>query len=122
MLIALWIVNALVALSFVVLGAMKLFRAREALIAAGMTWIEDFPMPVVRLIGLAEILGAIGVILPLLLGIAPVLTPIAAVALTVLLIGAAVVHLRRGEPVVVPLVSAVLTVASAVLGFLVVLG
>jgi len=87
-----------------------------------MAWAEDFSPVATRLIGIAEILGALGLILPLLTGIAPILTPIAAVCLAVLMVGATVVHVRRKESVIPALPLTVLAVASAVLGFLVVLG
>lgn len=122
MIIALWIINALLALAFLSVGSMKLFRTKPALHAAGMTWTDDFPASAVKLIGVAEIIGALGLILPLLTGIAPVLTPIAATALAVLMLGAVVVHARRKENPAPAVVLAILSAASAVLGFLVVLG
>ncbi|MGC5225298.1 DoxX family protein [Micromonospora sp. DT81.3] len=63
-------------------------------------------------------LGAIGLILPPLLGIAPVLSPIAAIALAALMLGAIVVHIRRKESFLPPLILAVLSIVAAVLGFL----
>ena len=122
MLIALWIVNVVLALAFLAAGSMKLGRPKPALAAAGMTYVEDFSTPAVKAIGAAELLGAVGLILPLATGIAPILTPLAAVGLTVLMIGAVATHVRRKES---PLPSAVLGVGAAVsaaLGFLVVLG
>ncbi len=118
MLITLWIVNALLALLVFAAGGMKLVRPNAALVSAGLAWVEDFSPPVVKLIGAAEVLGALGLILPLLTGIAPILAPIAAVALAVLMIGAVVTHVRRRENPVVPAVLAALSIASAVLGFL----
>lgn len=121
MLIAFWIVAGLTALVFFAAGAMKIARPKEKLIESGMAWAEDFSQPVVRLIGAAEVLGALGIVLPMLTGIAPILSPIAAVCLAVLMTGATVVHIRRHEPPV-SLALFVLAAASAVLGFLVVLG
>ncbi|MCU1442357.1 MAG: putative rane protein [Cryobacterium sp.] len=72
--------------------------------------------PVVKLIGLAEVLGAIGLILPVLTGIAPVLSPIAGIGLAAIMIGAAVVHVRRNEAPGLPIGLAVLVAAAAVLG------
>lgn len=122
MTIALWIVNILLALAFLAAGAMKAARTKEALAASGMAWTEDFSAPSVRLIGIAEVLGAVGLILPILTGIAPVLTPIAAVCLAIIMAGATATHARRKEPVAPGLVLTVLSIVSAVLGFLVVLG
>jgi uncharacterized membrane protein YphA (DoxX/SURF4 family) len=121
-LIALWIINGLLALAFLAAGSMKLFRPKAALQSMGMAWTEDFPDAAVKLVGAAEIVGAVGLILPLLTGIAPLLTPIAATALALLMLGAVVVHLRRKETPVPPLVLGILSAVSAVIGFLVVLG
>ena len=84
-----------------------------------MAWTEDFSPLAIRLIGIAEVLG---LILPLATGIAPILTPIAAVGIAILMLGATVVHIRRKESVIPALPLTVVAVASAVLGFLVVLG
>jgi uncharacterized membrane protein YphA (DoxX/SURF4 family) len=121
MTIALWILNGLLALAFIMAGSMKVARPRTALVASGMGWADDFADPTVKLIGAAEVVGGIGLILPLLTGIAPILTPIAATALAVVMIGAIVVHVRRKENATPSIVLAVLSIASAVLGFLVVL-
>ena len=117
----LWIINALLALSFFGAGVMKLSRKRDAIISSGMGWANDFSSTSVKLIGLAEALGALGLILPLATGIASILTPIAAGCLTVLMLGAVVVHIRRHEPATPALVLALVALVSAVLGFLVVL-
>lgn len=122
MLIALWIVNALLALAFLGAGLMKVARPAAALQAVGMTWIEDFGPASAKLIGALEVIGALGLILPLLTGVAPILAPLAAVGLAVLMIGATVVHLRRKESATPGLVLGVVSVVSAMLGFLVVLG
>lgn len=122
MLIALWIINGILALAFLAAGSMKLLRSKSALQSMGMAWTEDFSVPAVKLIGGAEIVGAFGLILPLLTGIAPVLTPIAATALAVLMLGAIVVHLRRKENPAPSLVLGILSLVSAVIGFVVVLG
>lgn len=114
--------DALLAFAFIAAGAMKALRSKEALAANGLAWTEDFQPTTVRLIGLAEVVGGVGLILPLLTGIAPILTPIAATALAVLMIGAVAVHVRRREQTAPSLVLGILSIASAVLGFLVVLG
>lgn len=121
MTIALWIVNALLALAFIAAGAMKLARPKPTLVASGMGWADDVPDPAVKLIGAAEVAGGLGLILPLLTGIAPILAPIAATALTILMIGAVAVHTRRKENATPAIVLATLSAVSALLGFLVVL-
>ena len=94
--IALWVIQGLLAVAFLGAGAMKLSQPKEKL-AANMAWVEDFSQPTVRLIGVLEVLGAIGVVLPALAGVLPWLTPLAAVGLVLLMIGAALTHLRRTE-------------------------
>ncbi len=120
MLIAFWIVNGLTALVFLAAGGMKLALAKEKLAGRGLGWVEDFTTGPIKLIGVAEVLGAIGLILPVLLGIAEVVTPIASIALGVLMIGALVTHVGRKENPGVPIVLELLLIASAILGFLVV--
>lgn len=117
MLIALWIINGLLALAFLGAGTMKLLRSKPDLIASGMGWAEGFSTGAVKLIGAAELLGALGLILPLLTGIAPVLTPIASACLFAIMIGAVAVHLRRKESATAAGVLALVSAVSAVLGF-----
>ena len=112
--IALWIINGFLALAFLGTGGLKLARPKEAL---GLPWVEDFSARSVKLIGLAEVLGAVGLIVPRLTGIAPVLTPIAALCLLAIMIGAIATHLRRKENPAPSVVLVVLLVVSAVLGF-----
>lgn len=121
MTIALWILNILLAFAFIAAGSMKLIRPKAAIVDGGMAWADDFSQPSIKVIGAAEVVGGIGLILPLLTGIAPILTPIAAAALTVVMIGAVAVHARRKENATPSIVLAVLSAVSAVLGFLVVL-
>ena len=118
MIITFYIVAGLAALMFLAAGSMKLAKPLPALKASGMAWVDDFSAPSVKLIGLAQVLGAIGLILPVALGIASVLSPIAGIALAIIMIGAVVVHLRRKESFAVPSVLVVLSLAAAVLGFL----
>jgi uncharacterized membrane protein YphA (DoxX/SURF4 family) len=94
--IALWIVQVLVAVAFLGAGAMKLSQPKEKLVK-NMAWVEDFSQQTVRLIGALEVLGAIGVVLPALTGVLPWLTPLAALGLVLLMLGAALTHLRRTE-------------------------
>jgi uncharacterized membrane protein YphA (DoxX/SURF4 family) len=120
--IALWIINILLALAFLLAGGMKAAVPKEALAKRGMEWVEDFSPAFIKFIGIAEILGALGLVLPILTGIAPILTPIAAVALAIAMVGALVVHARRKEPFIPTLVLAVLSLVSAVLGFIYIAG
>jgi uncharacterized membrane protein YphA (DoxX/SURF4 family) len=92
----LWVAQVLLAVAFLGAGAMKLSQPKEKLVK-NMAWVEDFSQPAVRLIGAAEVLGAIGVVLPALTGILPWLSPLAALGLVLLMLGAALTHLRRTE-------------------------
>ena len=94
--IALWIVAVVLAVAFGAAGSMKLTTPKEAL-AERMDWVEDFSERTVKLIGAVEVLGAIGLVLPAALDIAPVLTPLAASGLALTMVLAAVTHARRKE-------------------------
>ncbi|WP_402842916.1 DoxX family protein [Microbacterium sp. GXS0129] len=123
MIIALWAVNALLTLAFLGAGVNKLVKSKDALVASGMAWAKGFPPASLKAIGAAEVVGALGLILPLATGVAPILSPTAATCLAVIMLGAIVVHLRHRDALKVTLPSAVLaafSIVSAVLGFLVV--
>ncbi len=94
--IALWVVQILLALAFAAAGIVKATQPTERL-ATSMGWVEDVAPRTVRLIGILEILGAIGLILPAVTGIWPWLTPLAAAGLVLTMVGAMIVHGRRGE-------------------------
>jgi uncharacterized membrane protein YphA (DoxX/SURF4 family) len=94
--IALWVVQGLLAAAFLMAGGMKMMQPKEKL-SEKMAWVEDFSPNTIRGIGLLEVLGAIGLILPWALVIVPALTGLAAIGLFLTMIGAAVTHLRRGE-------------------------
>ncbi len=94
--IALWIVQVSLALFFLAAGSIQLMQPKAKL-AAIMAWVEDFSTGTVRLIGILEILGAIGIMLPALIGIFPWLTSLAAIGLLLTMIGAAITHARRSE-------------------------
>ncbi len=96
--LALWITAGLLAAVFLFAGSTKLFLSREKLAEApGGGWVLDFSAGFVKALGAVEILGAVGLILPALLGIAPVLVPLAAVGLATIMVGAAIVTYRRRE-------------------------
>ena len=94
--IALWIVQILLALAFVMAGTMKATQPAEKL-ASRMKWVNALRPQIVHLIGILEVLGAIGLILPVVTGIWPWLTPVAAIGLVLTMIGAMILHTRRGE-------------------------
>lgn len=112
--IALWVLQGVLAVAFLGAGSMKLFASQQALVSRGMDFAERVPMGAVRALGLAEVLGAIGVMLPGLVKIAPVLVPVAAACLAAVMVGAVILHVRRHEgPAVLP-AAVLLVVAVAV--------
>ena len=116
----LWIVAGVLAAFFLAAGATKLSQSRRKLLAGGnMKWVEDFSAGTIKLIGTAEVLGALGLILPGALDIAPVLVPVAATGLAVIMIGAIITHARRKEtpPIFINAVVLVLAVLVAVFRF-----
>lgn len=115
MTVVVWVLQIVLALAFLAAGGMKLTSSREKL-AENMAFVEDFSDTAVKLIGVLEVLAGIGLILPAVLGIAPVLTALAALGLVLLMIGAAIVHGRRGELQMIG-VNAVLGVIAAVVAW-----
>ncbi|MBB5168522.1 DoxX family protein [Mycobacterium sp. AZCC_0083] len=95
--LALWIVAIVLAVGFLASGGMKLALPKEKLVSSGQGWAADVSPGNVKLVGLVEVLGAIGLILPAVLHIAPILVPLAAVGLALVMIGAAITHARRKE-------------------------
>ena len=96
MVLALWIVQVLLASTFANAASRKLVR-KEGKASKGMAWRKDFSQETVRLVGVLELLGAAGLVLPALTGVLPWLTPLAAAGLALTMIRAALTHLRRGE-------------------------
>jgi hypothetical protein len=113
--IALWIVQGFLALTYLAAGGLKVVRPREQLVASGrFDWMKDTSDAGVKAVGAVEILGALGLILPELTGIAPILTPIAATGLVIVQIGAIRVHLTRNERQPLPANALLLLLAAFV--------
>ncbi len=108
--VSLWVVQGLLAALFLFAGGMKLVMPPEAM--AGPV---AFPVLFLRFIGVVEVLGAVGLILPMALRIRPGLTPLAAAGLVVIMIGAAVVTAIGGAlaPALGPVVIGLLAAAVA---------
>jgi hypothetical protein len=93
---ALWIAQGFAALVFLVTGTLKLTMPKERL-ATKMHWAASWPPGRIKLLGVAEVAGALGLVLPEALNIAPILTPISALCLALLLLGAVQTHRRLQE-------------------------
>ena len=108
--IVLWIIQVLLALLFLFAGGTKLVMSIEAMRAMGSPNQVLLPGLLIRFIGVCEVLGALGLILPGLLRIKPGLTPLAAAGLVIIMIGATVITVAGGEvaPALFPLVVGIL--------------
>ena len=95
--LALWIVAIVLAATFAGSGLMKLLVPKDKLVNSGQGWAQDYTPTNIRLIGFVELLGAAGLILPAVTHIAPILVPLAAIGLVLVMVGAAMVHARRNE-------------------------
>ncbi len=96
--VAVWIVSCALAALFLLAGATKIASPKEKLVDnPNLRWAEDFSPGMLKLIGVCEVAGAVGLVLPGVLGMATWLVPTAAVGLAVLMIGAALTHVRRRE-------------------------
>ena len=114
-----WVLAGLLAIAYLMAGAMKSTRSKPQLVDAGIVWAGDFPIAAVRFIGIVELLGAIGLILPPIVDVAPVLGSVAAIGLALVQVGAVATHLIRHEAKVLPMnvVLLALAAATAVVGF-----
>lgn len=113
--LVLWVLQMLLGLAFVASGVVKIARDRAQL-HEQMPYVEDLSDGQFRTIGILEIAGGLGLVLPAATGIAPILTPLAAVGLAIVMLGATLLHVRRNEPqgVVMPMV---LLVGAAVIAW-----
>ena len=111
MVVAYWIVAGVPALFYLYAGGKKATQRPEQL-APMMGWVDTIPMPVVRAIGIVELLGVAGLVLPPLTGVAPALAVAAATGFVVLQIPATALHLARGEANVIGLNIVLLALAA----------
>ncbi len=100
--VVLWILQVVLAVAFLAAGAMKLTQPLATL-AVSLPWTADVPGALVRFIGVAEVLGGLGLVLPAATRILPRLTPIAAAALAIDMVSATLFHLARGEAMMAPI-------------------
>ncbi len=97
MVIAVWIVQSLLGLIFVITGGFKFFQSREKVIASGGTWAEDFAPATIKIIAAAELISGLLVIVPRLLGHGRYFTFIAAACIALIMAGSIYTHIRRKE-------------------------
>jgi len=100
--VTLWIVQLLLAVAFGMAGVMKSTQPIADL-AAAMVWPGDLPAVLVRFIGVSELAGALGLVLPAATRIRPLLTPLAAIGLVVVMVLASLFHISRGEWFALPI-------------------
>jgi putative oxidoreductase len=94
--ISLWILQVLLAGVYLMAGFMKATQLITQL-SQTLPWVAEYPEALVRFIGVAEIAGGAGLILPAILRIRPSLVPLAATGLALIQIFAALFHVSRGE-------------------------
>ena len=94
--IAVWIIQGILALMFLMAGIMKSTQPKDKLLKS-LPWVNDFSLLTVRFIGISEFLGAVGIVVPQLTGIYPILSPIAAIGLAVIMVLAVAHHLLKKE-------------------------
>lgn len=115
--VTLWIIAGFLAATFLASGLMKIAQPREKLVASGLRWAGDMSAGSVKGIGTVELLGAFGLILPAVLDVAPVLVPLAATGLALTMVGAAILHARRGNESQSIVMNAVLLILAAVVAW-----
>lgn len=117
--IVLWILQGLLAAMFLMAGVMKATSSKEKLLEQGerMAWVEDISANNIKLIGVLELLAGIGLILPMLTGILPWLTPVAAIGLILTMVGAALLHVRRGDGAQSIIMNAVILLVAAFVAY-----
>lgn len=108
-----WVVQGVLSAVFLLAGVFKLTQPRVKL-APQMAWVEDFGDAQVKAIGAVELAAAVGLVLPGATDTAPVLTPLAATGLAIVMVGAAATHVRRHETQLVPINAALLVLAALV--------
>jgi uncharacterized membrane protein YphA (DoxX/SURF4 family) len=94
--VVLWILQLVLAFMALMAGSMKVAKSKVEM-AEQMAWVEGFSQNTIKAIGALELLGAVGLILPAITGVAPVLVPLAATGLGLNMVGATAVHIRRSE-------------------------
>lgn len=110
----LWTLQTVLAAIFTASGVAKISRPKDRLIASGQTGVAPFPLPVIRVTAFCELLGAIGILVPRLVGVAEFLTPAAAGGFAIVMVGAIASHAHLREPRNVALTVAIFVAAVTV--------
>ena len=97
--LALWIVAGLLAAAYMFSGVGKLILPKDKIrsMSSSAHWVDDFSAGTVKGIGALEVLGAGGLVLPAAFGVAPILVPLAALGLAMIMVGAVITRIRRRE-------------------------
>ena len=107
-----WTLQILAALAFIMAGIMKISTSYgDLVLAENMGWVEDFSAIQIKIIGVLEFLGAIGMILPFVIKKFTFLVPLAALGLVLVMVGAIFTHLSREEPIIVNIVLLILNLS-----------
>lgn len=112
---ALWVVQVILAITFLGQGIMKFVQ--PAGLPEQLAWVYDFTGPLAWLVGIAELAAAAGLILPGLTGIRPMLTPLAALGLVPIMLGAVVFHISRGGELPSVVINVVLLVLAGLVAY-----
>ncbi len=110
---ALWVVQALLAIAFLMAGFQHGFQPLDNL-ANSIRWVSAVPPALVRFIGVSELLGGVGIVLPALSGVLPWLTPLAGVGLMAVMASASVFHVSRHESSAAAMTGALFALAAFV--------
>lgn len=94
--IALWVVQVFIGLGFLMAGVMKSTQPIDEL-GQSLPWVAQVSPGLVRFIGISELLGGLGVLLPSILRIRPRLTPLSALGLVIIMVLAFIFHIVKGE-------------------------
>ncbi len=117
-----WVLAAYLAFIYLAGGWAKVSKKKDDYVASGMGWAKDVSPAGIRTLGVLEIAGVLGLVLPPVTHIAPVLAPIAAIGLVIVQIGAITVHVRAGQKSMLGKVNVPLLIAAAleaIIGFII---
>jgi uncharacterized membrane protein YphA (DoxX/SURF4 family) len=117
----LWTLQGSLAAIFTASGLAKISQPKDRLIASGQTGVTPFPVPIIRVTAFCELLGAIGILAPRLVGVAEFLTPAAAGGFAIVMVGAIASHaylreLRNVAATVAIFIAAVTVAVGRALG------